>query len=188
MHFGVLKMKLSLVSVALAAGLGLAAIGAHASDGTITINGMVSAQTCTISGEGQGKDFTVTLPAVSTSALAVAGSTAGTTTFNIALTNCSPADHGTASIYLESGVNTLADGNLKNAAASGATGVEVQMLNGIDMTPMDASKGQYAQNSPMKFIVGGAANLPFAAQYVAPAGNATAGDVTTTVTYSIGYD
>ncbi|PRE84487.1 fimbrial protein, partial [Burkholderia gladioli] len=58
-----------------------------AADGTITFMGNVTAQTCTINGNGSGsKNFTVTLPTVSASSLATAGATAGATPFNIALT------------------------------------------------------------------------------------------------------
>ncbi|GHD69943.1 fimbrial protein [Jeongeupia chitinilytica] len=177
-------MKFSTISAMFAAALGFAAIGAHASDGTITINGELTAQTCTISGNGQGNNFTVTLPKVATSVLAAAGSTAGATGFNIALTNCTPAT-GNVRTFFEYGSNTLADGNLKNATGT-ATLVEVQLLNG-DMSPIDMSKADGAQNSKIVAINSGAANLPYAAQYNSPAGGATAGTVSTTTTYSLSY-
>ena len=50
---------------------------AFAADGTITINGEVTDNTCVVT-TPQGKDLTVTLPTVSKLSLATAGATAGT--------------------------------------------------------------------------------------------------------------
>ena len=63
-------MKKTILSAALAAVMGVVAFApqnAKASDGTITFNGKITAQTCTIAGNGGGSSFTVTLPTVSTS-------------------------------------------------------------------------------------------------------------------------
>ncbi|WP_283147471.1 fimbrial protein [Silvimonas soli] len=171
---------------ALIIGMGLSA-GAFASDGTITINGALTAQTCTIVGNNQGSDFTVTLPKISTAALSAAGSNAGAVPFSIVLSNCMPVT-GTVATYFEYGANTLADGNLKNAVGGQyATNVEVQLLNN-DMSPIDVSKGSVvAQGSTIKFITAGGATLPYVARYASPLGGATAGDVNTTVTYSMNY-
>ncbi|MDR3429860.1 fimbrial protein [Silvimonas sp.] len=169
---------------ALIIGMGLSA-GAFASDGTITINGALTAQTCTIVGNNQGSDFTVTLPTISTATLATPNSIAGAVPFSIVLSACTPAT-GNVATYFEYGANTLADGNLKNATGS-ATSVEVQLLNG-DMSPIDVSKGSTTlQNSAVKFLASGGATLPYVARYTSPLGNATAGDVKTTVTYSMTY-
>ncbi len=81
-------MQKSLIAALLACAA-LAPAAAFAADGTITINGAVTAQTCTIN--GGTPNFTVTLPKVSTSSLATAGTKAGATQFTIALTNCTPA-------------------------------------------------------------------------------------------------
>ena len=56
--------KFTLAASALIIGLS----SAYAADGTITINGQVTDQTCTITTPA-GKDFTVTLPTVSKSTL-----------------------------------------------------------------------------------------------------------------------
>lgn len=72
-------MKISKLSAVLALAVSTAAISsfsAQATDGTITFNGRVTDQTCTISTPG-GKDFTVTLPTVSASTLAAQSATAG---------------------------------------------------------------------------------------------------------------
>ncbi|MES3619397.1 fimbrial protein [Enterobacter hormaechei] len=84
-------MKISKLSAVLALAVSTAAISsfsAQATDGTITFNGRVTDQTCTISTPG-GKDFTVTLPTVSASTLAAQSATAGRTPFAINLSDCS---------------------------------------------------------------------------------------------------
>jgi major type 1 subunit fimbrin (pilin) len=174
------KIALPLVVAA----LGMAASAAHASDGTLTINGTITANTCTISGNGQGPNFAVTLPVVSATTLATKGSTAGATNFNIALTNCTGT--GNVHTFWEYGANTLADGNLKNTAD--AANVEVQLLdyNG-SMQVIDVSKGDGAQNTQSVAISSsGSATLKYAAQYYS-AGTAGAGAVKTSVVYSMSY-
>ncbi|MBP0591986.1 type 1 fimbrial protein [Paraburkholderia sp. LEh10] len=179
------KITISMIAVAMA----LATAGAHAgpasNGGVVTINGQLLANTCTVSGNGQGNNFTVTLPTLSTSELSAAGSVAGATGFNIALTNCTPTT-GNVHTFWEYGPNTLADGNLQNNGT--ATKVEVQLLdyNGA-MKVIDVSKADGAQNSQVVAITTGNASLQYAAQYVSPVGSATAGTVTTTVTYSMAY-
>ena len=78
-------------AVALAAAMPMAS---HATDGTISFEGTIVSQTCTINGNGTGsKNFTVSLPNVSASTLFAAGETAGRTPFNIQLTDCSEPRH-----------------------------------------------------------------------------------------------
>ncbi|WP_322042884.1 fimbrial protein [Paraburkholderia sp. J67] len=173
-----------------AAMIGLTGAAAHAAGptsngGVLTINGKLMANTCTVSGNGQGNNFTVTLPNISASELSTAGAVAGATGFNIALSGCTPAT-GNVRTFWEYGTNTLADGNLLNGGT--ATNVEVQLLdyNGGQKT-IDVSKADGAQNSQVVAITGGNASLQYAAQYIAPAGGATAGSVTTNVTYSMSY-
>jgi major type 1 subunit fimbrin (pilin) len=183
-----LKMKKIAIST-IAAAMGLAAAAAHAAPaadgGVLTINGSLTAQTCTVSGNGQGNNFTVTLPTESSGALASAGSTAGATGFAIALTNCTPST-GNVHTFWEYGANTLSDGNLLNNGT--ATNVEVQLLDyNSGSKVIDVSKADGSQNSQSVAIASGAANLQYAAQYMSPAGGATAGSVTTNGTYTMSY-
>lgn len=60
---------------------------AQAADGTITINGLVTDNTCMI--DTGDKNLTVNLPTVSSQSLKNAGDVAGRTPFQINLTNCS---------------------------------------------------------------------------------------------------
>ncbi|VWD34792.1 fimbrial protein [Burkholderia lata] len=177
--------KKALSTLLAAAGLVAAASAAHAADGTITITGEITAQTCTISGDGGGKDFTVTLPTVSTSALSAPGSTAGRKPFRIALSNCSP-NSGNASVYFEPGTTVNPQtGQLFNATGD-ARNVEVGLLN-KDGSNIKLGVAQAGQNSQTVPIAGGAATLDYYAQYVATGGAAGAGTVGTSVMYSVSY-
>lgn len=166
-------------------------------DGTITFNGAVSAQTCTINGNGTGaKNFTVTLPTVSSSTLATSGQTAGRTSFSIALTNCTPAT-GNVHTYFEPGTTTdiqtgnliLDSSNTSNAAGTVpknvATNVEISLLNS-DTSPIKAGAADASQNSKPVPITGGSATLNYYAQYIAT-GAATAGTANSSVMYTISY-
>ena len=172
-------IKRSLLSALVVAGTAVAVTPAFASDGTITFNGAVTANTCTITGGG---DQTITLSPVSEKTLAKAGDTAMQTAFQIGLTGCSKGQVGT---YFEAGPNVdTSTGNLKNLGA--ATNVQVQLLN-----PDDGSQikpGDAAQVVKYTTIVndGDAATLNYAARYYAT-GASAAGDVNTSVTYSLAY-
>ena len=157
----------------------------HAADGTININGAVAAQTCTINGNGAGSnDFTVTLPAVSASALSAAGQTAGRKPFNIALTACTPAT-GNVHTFFEPGPTTdTTTGNLV-LEAGGATNVQIGLQN-ADFSPIKVGFADASQNSASVGIDSGAANLSYYAQYVAT-GVATAGAANSSVMYTIAY-
>ncbi|AZG06687.1 type 1 fimbrial protein [Pigmentiphaga sp. H8] len=171
-----------------AAVLGVAASfsgAAQANDGTVTINGLVTAQTCEVSGNGGGPNFTVTLPTVSTSALATAGATAGRTPFNIALTNCTP-DSGNVGVYFEPDATVDAvTGRLTNTANDGAKNVQVGLLN-ADHSDIRLGAQESGQNLQYVPVAGGSATLNYFAQYVAT-DKATAGAVTARSLYSIVY-
>ncbi|WP_233635337.1 fimbrial protein [Burkholderia gladioli] len=185
-------MQTKLISALLIAGAATASQVAFAADGTITFSGNVTAQTCTINGNGSGsKNFPVTLPTVSASSLATAGATAGATPFNIALTACTPTT-GTNAVkavhaYFEAGptIDTTT-GNLI-LASGGATNVEIQLLNAADQSAVKLGQADASQNSkPVNVSTGGAATLQFYAQYYAT-GAATAGAANSSVMYTIAY-
>ncbi|KMZ12413.1 Fimbrial protein precursor [Candidatus Burkholderia humilis] len=173
----------------IAAAIGFMSASAHAAGqpngGLMTINGALTAQTCDVSGNGQGNNFTVTLPTLSAAEFSAAGASDGSTGFNIALTNCTP-NTGNVHTFWEYGSNPLADGNLKNNGT--ATNIEVRLLDfNAGQKTIDVSKADGAQNSQTVAITAGKASLQYAAQYFTPAGGASAGTVTTTVTYSMVY-
>lgn len=179
--FGVICMKIRTLAT-IAAAIALAQ-GAHASDGTITFNGALTASTCTITGGG---NQTVTLPTLSTAMLATAGATAGGTAFSISVTACT-AGLTTAKAYFEAGVNTdLATGRLKSTGA--AANVQIQVLNGDTGAVMNlAAPSVAAQGGPAGGLTAGAGTENYIAQYYAT-GATTAGPVTSSVTYSMVYN
>jgi major type 1 subunit fimbrin (pilin) len=175
----------SLLSAALIAAIGAAALASpvYATDGTINITGKVISSTCQINGGASPAAINVALPNVATTSLNTAGAVAGRTPFNIALTGCGSLTKATT--FFEPGPTVLADGNLKNTAASGASGVEVQLLNS-DFSAINLAGAAGAQNSATANINGGAATLSYYAQYYANAA-AGAGNVTSSVQFTMLY-
>lgn len=164
----------------------LALPAAMAADGKIQFNGEVTGSTCDIN--AGHPDFIVTLPPVSTTALKVAGAGAGTTRFNLVLSNCDP-DTGKVATYFEAGPTINSDtGRLINGfGVNQASNVEVALLNDR-AEPMLLNRAAGAQNSQVVDIAGGGATLDYFAQYVATADNSvTAGQVSTHVFYSLVY-
>ena len=175
-------MKKNLLAIPL---LVLATSSVFAADGTITINGQVTDKTCTVNA-GTTKDFTVTLPTVSQSVLAVAGATAGRTPFTINLTGCTAGSK--VATYFEPGSTVdFSSGRLNNASGT-ATNVQVQLLgsNNTAIPVLAAGAGGVQTNSQLVAVTDGAANLNYYAQYYAT-GASTPGSVATTVKYTIIY-
>lgn len=179
-------MNKLLLSAALVASVGVAALAprtASAVDGTINITGSVNASTCQINGAASPATIAVTLPTVSATSLNAAGVVAGRTPFTIALTGCGALTKATT--FFEPGPTIMADGNLKNASGT-ATGVEVQLLNGADLSAIKLAAASGSQNSTQATLTSGAANLNYYAQYFATAA-AGAGTVSTSVQFTMLY-
>ena len=156
---------------------------AFAADGTITINGEVTDNTCVVT-TPQGKDLTVTLPTVSKLSLASPGATAVRTPFTLGLSNCDVGD--IVGTYFEPGPTVdFATGLLNNAGS--ATNVKVQLL-GDNNEPIKVLAGPQQANSQFVTVANadGSADLNYYAEYYAT-GAATSGDVTTAVQYTITY-
>ena len=162
---------------------------AQASDGLISFEGQVTTRTCTINGNGAGKDFTVTLPTVSAQALPNASAWAGRTAFNIALSGCAPAT-GSVATYFEPGVSTdLATGYLKNdPGAAQASNVQLQLLND-DTTGLQLNQAKNGVNGLKAVALNtGAATMNYYVQYTAVGGPATEGKVSSRTNYTIVYN
>lgn len=165
-----------------ASALALGSVAAHAADGTVTINGMVTDQTCEVS--ANSKDITVTLPTVGVGSLATAGTTAGRTPFTINLENCKAGD---VSAFFETGGNVdAASGRLNNTAD--ASNVQVQLLSdSSEVIPVLANAAQADVTTKATVANDGdSAALNYYAEYYAT-GAATAGKVATSVQYTINY-
>lgn len=177
-------------AAALLAGAGvLLTSPAHAYSGTITFNGKVTAQTCSINGNSAVPvDFTVALPTVSASTLKTPGSTAGRTMFTLQLSACTPTS-GNVQAYFESGPTTdTTTGNLILDNISGsADNVQIALLN-ADGTPIKAGFAPGSQGTnPVSIDATGNATLTYGAQYVAVKGAAQGGTATTRVVYTLVY-
>ncbi len=158
---------------------------AFAADGTVTFNGRITAQTCTIGGNGGANNFTVTLPTVSTNSLRTAGAVTGRTPFNITLSSCTP-NSGNAMVYFEPGATVdIATGRLVNSNRTGARNVQVGLKN-ADYSDIRLGAAHASQNSRPVTLNNGGATLNYFAEYVAT-GATTAGDLTTSTLYSIVY-
>ncbi|EDT42061.1 fimbrial protein [Burkholderia ambifaria] len=178
--------RASLAIAAFAAAIAVPGVSQAAPDGTITFKGNISAQTCTVSGNGGGKDFTVTLPSVSVSTLSAAGQVSGRTPFTIALTNCSTKT-GVVHTFFESGPTTNQEiGTLELQGADAAKNVQVQLLN-ADHSPIKAGAEDASQGDKKVSIVDGNATLQYYAQYYAT-GAAGAGPANTQVMYTMAYE
>ncbi|ENA4571239.1 F17A fimbrial adhesin [Escherichia coli] len=157
-------------------------------DGTINFTGKVVAQTCSVA-TGSGS-LSVVLPTVSTTTLSADTKTAGLTPFTIQLTGCTvPATSGADKVnaYFEPNANTdYTTGNLTNTASSGASNVQIQLLNADGVTPIKLGQDATGQNVTAVQIDNAAMKLRYNAQYYATA-QATAGDVSATVNYTIVY-
>jgi len=176
-------MKLNSKSISFAVAMFCGA-GVWAADGTVNVTGSVSATTCTVNGNGTGvANFSIAMPNVAKSALNVAGATAGTTPFTIAVTGCSGTST-TITPYFESGSTINSSGRLINSGT--AANVEVQITTGTG-TVVALNAGSGSQNVTATNLSGGAGTSSFIARYYAT-GVATAGTVSSSFTYSIVYN
>jgi len=169
----------SLLAIAAAA-----PIASQAADGTITFNGSVIAQTCTIN--GGTPNLTVALPRVAASNFTAVGSTVGASnsSIKISLTAC-PAALTAARAFFENGATV--NSTTRRLINSGtATNLEVGLTTpqGVDIA-VGAAAG--AQNTASVPIVSGAADLVYGTKYVSTATTVGAGTVVTNVAYTIDY-
>ncbi len=170
------KTLLSTALVAVVAAIGFAPT-AQAAGGTINITGKVLSDTCVVAVNGGA---TVVLPVVMTSTLNTVGAVAGATNFNVGLTGCD-ANTTSATMGFSGGNINASTGNLDNAAPSGSN-VQVQLLNGG--TPVNTANNT---NAPVIAVASGSGSVTLKAQYVAASAAATAGLVSSTVSFTLTY-
>lgn len=167
-----------------------------ANDGTITFTGKISDVTCLVSGgtedgaPSSSGDFTVALDQVSTSALATNNAVAGDKKFYISLKGQECASGKTANILYERAQSAAIDsvtGRLKNLVSDGsaAQNVQIAILN-HDKTALNLNNGHISHQP--KVIANNEARFDYWAQYVATGGAASAGNVQTSVVYSVAYN
>jgi len=157
---------------------------ASAADLTINFTGTVTDQTCTIS-NATGGTLSVAMPSVSASQFKAVGDVAGTTPFNVTLTNC-PASVTKVAGLFELGPNVdTTTGNLKIAAATTnkAGNVQVQLLDSTG-AKVRADGGR----TPSVDVSSGGATINMLSQYYATAATVTAGKTDTSVGFTVVYN
>jgi major type 1 subunit fimbrin (pilin) len=184
-------MKISLLTGAMALGLGMAATtAAHAADGNINFTGEISDVTCSINGVTPGTgdvNIAVNLPKVSAKALASAGQTAGAQAFAIMLgkTGETTCQNGkVASMHFEADSPAIDKATGMLTVTGGATNVQIGLLNdkGAKINLVDNT------NTTQATIVDNQVTLAFVARYEAVNGAAGSGGASSTVRYSIAYN
>ena len=187
--------KLFITASILAAFAGMNAQAA--STGTITFNGELTATTCNVVVDNQAADATIQLPTLGINQLATAGSTAGETSFNMALSDCA-GTLTTATAFFENGTTVETTGRLRNiatdtaatddaAATTAATNVSLQLLDGGNNgEPIVVGNQSQVDANTYASIATGSAVLPYSVRYYAN-GATTAGRVSSNVVYSIQY-
>lgn len=155
---------------------------AFSADGTVTVNGEVLLETCTIN--GGIPNFNIALPKLGTSALTGVGSTAGDTHFSIVLTNCvGPAT--LVNTYFEAGPTTNADGRLINQSSSAAP-VDGQIKN-ADGSIVNLAGSYGSQNTASTSIVNQGSTQNYTIAYYATVAPVTAGGFSSSVVYTLAY-
>lgn len=173
------NIKLTLCAMALAAA---STSALAATQGTVTFNGELTADTCEIAPDSL--DRQVPLPPVAVQTLNVPGIEAGTTGFDLNVENC-PAGITQVAAHFEaigsSGLDT-ATGNLTNAspAADAATNVQVRLYDTDQQALAVGSTGTAT------LIDNGNATMHYFGGYYSTAAT-TAGPVYAQVRYTLAY-
>ncbi|PYB80516.1 fimbrial protein [Pseudomonas soli] len=153
----------------------------YAADGTISFSGSISNQTCVIEGNSGVTAKTVPMDRVAASSMSTVGQVAGRKGFSLALTGCTGSS---ALVRFEQGATVdAATGNLINQASDGSN-VQIQILN-ANFEPINL---QTNEGSISTAINDKAASVKFYAQYIAATAAATAGQVTSSVQFSMDYN
>ncbi|MBI0395347.1 fimbrial protein [Acinetobacter bereziniae] len=199
------SLSLSTVSALV---LGLVCTHTFAVDGTITVNGVVTDSTCTLTGSGPGtagsKNIIVTLDTVPTSTFTTANQSAATKSFDLQLKNgagtggCDAATNkALKGLFLETAAAADYDATEKTALvnkstdASSAKPVFIQILTDAD-TPVDYSQawGTQAKSAITGLAADGTgtATMTYKARYFTKTGSVDAQNVTATVNYTLQYN
>lgn len=183
-----MKKYITLVSTV---AMAVIAADAYAYDGTLNFTGNVSSITCTIATAGGSNNGTVTLPAVTQSALKAAGDTAGATQFNIVLSNCAGTPAPTkAAAWFEAGPEVNAAGRLFTTVEGASTSaLSIALYNLTSTTPIAIGQGDgsIGSNGAAFDITGTGTTLKYQAKYYAETTGVPPGKVQAKVNYTIQY-
>ncbi|EHE2154154.1 type 1 fimbrial protein [Salmonella enterica] len=154
------------------------------SDNTITFQGEVTDETCSVVINGNQAKPVVLLPTVSTKELTDQGKTAGSVTFDIGLSGCTGSKGKTTKIStVFVGNQVTSNGNLGNTGS--AKNVEVQLLDTSD-NPINLTGGFTGDGDLQLEPNASEASATYTAQYYST-GKAEAGTVAATLQYAVSY-
>ena len=196
-----IRIKRAMLAAGIATAMALPLTG-QASDGTITFTGAVTASTCTLSvnGGANAGTATVVLPTVDRAALTGtgAGTTAAGTFFSIGVTGCSgvadigsgtPAAPTSVAIYFEAGPNVdEATGGLINTVTGSNVEVNLYNASGSTIVNTQIQPGTPTHQPTALTIASGGIQWFYAGYATVAAAAATAGAVSTSITYSLVYN
>ncbi|MBB4868263.1 major type 1 subunit fimbrin (pilin) [Pseudomonas nitritireducens] len=167
------------------AGLCVQAFAAAPQTGVINITGKVTETSCVL--DSSATNIDVKLPAVDKDLLVAAQSSTGRTGFAMQVTGCSDGVKVSAAFVPDSHVDAY--GNLKNSAASGASDVQVQLLD-QNQTAININTDDATSQLARAVTVSGSTpvTLQYYAQYYSQAGSAGAGDVAAMANYQLTYE
>ncbi|MCL1143372.1 fimbrial protein [Shewanella gaetbuli] len=151
---------------------------ASAADGTVTFNGIITDQTCTVSATSTA--LTVDLGTVGSAALAAVGDRVGGKTFSIELSAC-PASVTAAGARFVGNPDAATPALL--ATTGTATGVGVRITNAASGS--DVVIGSDSEYTPLNGATD--VTLNFIAEYEATAVPVTAGTADSTADFSVIY-
>jgi major type 1 subunit fimbrin (pilin) len=174
-------LKLTLCAMALAAASTSAMAAGEVTQGTVTFNGELIAETCSIASDSV--DRQVQLPKVSTQSLGTSGATAGSKGFDLNVENC-PTGITKVAAHFEaidsSGVDS-ATGNLLNKAPTTPAGlVQVRLYNS------DEQQLKLGETGAPANVTDGKATMRYYGGYYAT-GATTAGLVYAQARYTLAY-
>ena len=170
--------------------LSIASTSVQAADGTITINGRITTNTCTITNSiNNSNNFTVELPVLPISTFTNAVVTAGDTPFSISLTHC---PFGTVGVHFSDtlAANKSTNGHLTNIAPAGdfAEDIEIQILkNGTEIDLNTSNAGYEAVTINEANVVTGT-TFTYSARYFASSDDITPGKVEAALVYTVKYN
>jgi len=159
------------------------------SGNTITFQGKVASETCSVTVNGNTAKPVVLLPTVNVSELAEKGKVTGNTTFDIGVTGCTGSDTAETKISTVFAGNSVSTtGNLSNVAATDAAkNVEIRILD-TSNAPIDFNTGLFNGEGDLKLAAKAkTASATYTAQYFAT-GASTAGAVESTMQYAVSYN
>ncbi|MBB4862539.1 major type 1 subunit fimbrin (pilin) [Pseudomonas nitritireducens] len=181
-----MKSRLHATLIGLAtAGLCAQAFAAAPQTGVINITGKVTETSCVL--DSSNPNINVKLPTVDKDLLAAAQSSTGRTGFAIKVSGCADGVKVSAAFVPDSHVDAY--GNLRNSAASGATGVQVQLLDKNHAT-ININTDDATSQLARAVTVNGSnpVTLQYFAQYYSQAGSAGAGNVAAMANYQLTYE